>query len=278
MFKELEDINRRPDCYSYYTAEELWTNEHTAKQMLHFHLKEDVDLSSRNKNFIEKSVKWIGSRFNAGPEIKIADFGCGPGLYSSRLAKLGADVTGIDFSQNSIEYAKKVAKSENRDINYINQNYLEFNTDSRFDLIIMIMCDFCALSPEQRNVMLNKFRSLLKPGGSVLLDVYSLNAFDQREENATYEENQLFGFWSPDKYYGFLNTFKYEKEKVTLDKYSIVDLNGIKTVYNWLQHFSVESLKEEFVSAGFEKFEITGNVAGDDYNPEASEFAIIANI
>jgi hypothetical protein len=63
---------------------------------------------------------------------------------------------------------------------------LDFETTQRFDLIMMIMCDFCALSPEQRKIMLSKFYALLKPGGSVLLDVYSLNSFNQKEESATY--------------------------------------------------------------------------------------------
>ncbi len=58
--------------------------------------------------------------------------------------------------------------------------------------------------------MLNKFHTILEAGGSVLLDVYSLTAFEQREETAIYEANLLNGFWSPNTYYGFLNTFKYE--------------------------------------------------------------------
>jgi len=49
-----------------------------------------------------------------------------------------------------------------------------------------------------------------------LVDVLSLKAFEQRGETTVYEENLLDGFWSPNKYYGFLNTFKYDKEKLAL--------------------------------------------------------------
>ena len=94
-------------------------------------------------------------------------------------------------------------------VRYVNQNYLEFETDDRFQLILMIMCDFCALSPSQRRQMLSKFHMLLETGGSLLLDVYSLTAFEQREETTKFERNLLDGFWSPNKYYGFLNRFKY---------------------------------------------------------------------
>ena len=42
----------------------------------------------------------------------------------------------------------------------------------------MIMCDFCALSPVQRRTLVKKCHSLLNPGGAVLLDVYSMAAFN----------------------------------------------------------------------------------------------------
>ena len=277
MFEELERINERPEPFQFYTASDLWTDEHTSKQMLSFHLNEAIDVSSRNAEFINRSVEWIATEFNIGRDFKIADLGCGPGLYAARLAKRGAKVTGIDFSGRSIEYAKEVAAREQLNISYVNQNYLEFETEDRFDLVLMIMCDFCALSPTQRKGLLSKFRKILKPSGSVLLDVYSLAAFEQKEEVAKYEVNQLNGFWSLNKYYGFLNTFKYDEEKVVLDKYTIIELDRTRKVYNWLQYFAPEDLESEFVEAGFFVKGIFSDVAGNPYNPKSGEFTVIAN-
>jgi len=277
MFDELEKINLRPEPFQYYTADALWTDEHTSKQMLQYHLNESIDVSSRNKKFIDRSVEWMTSRFDISSGISVIDFGCGPGLYTARLAENGADVTGIDFSERSIQYAKNTATQKELKINYICQNYLEFQTEKRFDLITMIMCDFCALSPAQRKEMLCKFHGLLKSRGSVLLDVYSLNAFEQREETATYELNQLDGFWSQEKYYGFLNTFKYNDQKVALDKYTIVEKEQMRTIYNWLQYFSVDSIKAEFKDNGFAIEHIYSDVAGTDYSPESPEIAIVAS-
>ena len=277
MFEELERINERPKPFQFYTAIDLWTDEHTSKQMLSFHLNEAIDVSSRNAEFIKRSVEWIASEFNIGRNFKIADFGCGPGLYAAPLAKRGAAVTGIDFSKRSIEYAKEVAARERLDISYVERNYLEFETEDRFDLVLMIMCDFCALSPTQRKGILNKFHRILKPRGAVLLDVYSLSAFEQKEEVATYEVNQLNGFWSPNKYYGFLNTFKYDDEKVALDKYTIIELGRTRNVYNWLQYFSPMDLEGEFIEAGFSVKGLYSDVAGTPYDLKSSEFAVLAN-
>jgi SAM-dependent methyltransferase len=276
MFKELKEINSRPAPFQFYTADELWANEHTSKQMLEYHLNESIDVSSRNKSFIERSVKWIVSHFGVDKSTEIADFGCGPGLYTTKLAEGGAIVTGIDFSENSLKYAKQVAAQKGLKINYVLTNYLNYDTKNSFDLITMIMCDYCVLSPEQRKKMLLKFHSLLKPEGSVLLDVYSLNSFNEKDELATYELNQLNGFWSSEDYYCFVNTFKYEKEKVILDKYTIVEESRKRVVYNWLQYFSKDSLRKEFEENGFKVEGLYSDVAGKTYNPESPEIAIVA--
>jgi SAM-dependent methyltransferase len=276
MFRELERISARPKPFEFYTASDLWTDEHTSERMLAFHLDEDINVSSRNAKFINRSVEWIASHFNVTRGTKIADFGCGPGLYTTRLAKRHADVTGIDFSGRSIAHAQEVATREGLLIHYVNQNYLEFETEDRFQLVLMIMCDFCALSPIQRKQMLNKFGTILEPGGSVLLDAYSLAAFDEREETSTCEANLLDGFWSPNRYYGFLNTFKYEREKVVLDKYTIVEEARTRTVYNWLQYYSPETLEREFMDCGFRVEKCFSDVAGSPFLSESREFAVVA--
>ena len=275
MFDKLREINSRPEPFQFYTAESLWTNDHTAQQMLTYHLNEEVDLSSRNKNFIEASCNWIADRFNIAGK-KVADFGCGPGLYATKLAEKGAIVTGIDFSVNSINHAKKVASEKELEIDYVVSDYLKFETSDKFDLIVMIMCDFCALSPTQRQSLLAKFKKMLKTGGHILLDVYALGAFDKKKEAASYELNQLAGFWSPDDYYAFVNTFKYEVEKVVLDKYTIIEANGERVVYNWLQHFSPDTLQTEFNQSGLAIKEKLASVAGGEFDPDGDEFAIIA--
>lgn len=276
MFEKLKEINSKPGVFEFYTADDLWTDEHTSAKMLEYHLNESVDLSSRNKDFIERSAGWIVEHFKIGESKQVIDFGCGPGLYTTRFAESGAKVTGVDFSKRSLEYAQKIATEKGLNIKYVHRNYLDFDTDKRFDLVMMIMCDYCALSPEQRSVMVGKFHELLRPGGKVLLDVYSLNAFQRREEATACERNSLDGFWSPEDYYGFMNTFKYDDEKVILDKYTIIEKERERVVYNWLQYFSVESLQKEFQDHGFEIESFYCDVAGSAFDQESDEFAIIA--
>lgn len=276
MYTTLTKINNRPRPFEKYSAPELWTGRHTSKKMLEFHLNPNIDVSSRRETFIEQSTNWIATHFGLGIETRIADFGCGPGLYTTKLAKTGAKVTGIDFSHSSIRHAQETARQHGMDIQYVESNYLEYESTQKFDLILMIMCDYCALSPWQRKVMLNKFRTMLTPGGSILLDVYSLKAFEKRQEVATYEHNLLDGFWAPVDYFGFLNIFKYEPEKVVLDKYTIFKRSNMFVVYNWLQYFDPESLAAEFMSNGLCVEKYLADVCGNPFDPESNEFAIIA--
>ena len=85
MFKQLEEINTPPEPFRFYTAEHLWTNEHTSEQMLKYHLDKGTDIASRNSEFINRSVDWMVSHFGIKAGIKNADFGCGPGLLPSKV-------------------------------------------------------------------------------------------------------------------------------------------------------------------------------------------------
>jgi SAM-dependent methyltransferase len=276
LFQALEEINSRPIPFEFYTAADLWDGEHTSKRMLVYHLDKSIDVSSRNHEFIQKSVNWIISRFGLSADSHIADFGCGPGLYTTPFGERHFKVTGIDFSRRSIQYAAETADRKGLKIRYVNQNYLDFESDEKYDLVLMIMCDFCALSPEQRRRMLRKFHSLLKPGGNVLLDVYSLVAFSKIKEASTYDLTPCNGFWSPDGYYCFYNRFKYEVEKVVLDKYTIIEAERIRTVYNWLQYFSPDDVSAEISDGGFRIVDLCSDVAGKSFDPQSSEFAIVA--
>ena len=277
MFDFLRRVNHRPEPFSEYTARDLWTDPHTARQMLAYHLDAGVDAASRNHDFIERSVAWIASRFHLGPGVAVADFGCGPGLYTLRFALTGADVTGIDFSADSLRHAREAALREGLGVDYVEADYLAYETECRFDLITMIMCDFCALGPDQRVGLLRRFRSLLAPGGSVLFDVYSPETFRTRDETATYAPNLLNGFWSPEEYFGFLNVFKYEDCRLLLDKYTIVERDRTCQVFDWFQCFTTGEIEEELRAGGLRLLEVRGDVAGAEFDAAGTEFAVVAS-
>ena len=275
LFAELKSVIARPEPFAAYTADLLWADPHTSEKMLQFHLNPEIDVSSRRLSSVEESVEWMAERFGLGGGKRVIDFGCGPGLYASRFAGYGADVTGIDFSPASIRYAREQAGEAGQNILFHEANYLEFEPSGEFDLICMIMCDFCALSPNQRSAMLGKFSRLLASEGRIVLDVYSLEAFNQKQETVEFEESLLEGFWSPSPCFVFLASFKYEAECASLDKYTIVGEQTRREVFNWLQYFSPESLERELSEHGLAVEAVLGDLAGHPYAPQSSEFAVV---
>ncbi|MBI9074623.1 MAG: class I SAM-dependent methyltransferase [Desulfatibacillum sp.] len=275
MYTQLEKINQRPKPFAYYTARDLWNDDYVSRKMLELHLNPDMDLASRKMEFVEMSAQWIASRFELGPGKSVCDFGCGPGLYTTRFSKTGARVTGLDFSRNSIAYAKQQALEQGLEIEYQLGNYLDFSAPGKFDLITMIYLDFCPLSPPQRQQLLDIFTNHLNDGGHVFMDVLTLRYFKQVTEERTYEYSRENGFWSPEPYYAFLNTWKYPETNLILGKHTLVEEHRTREIFNWLQCFSPKTLSRELGAKGFRILESYSDVAGTPCQEDGSEMAVV---
>ena len=68
--------------------------------------------------------------------LEILDIGCGGGLLSEPMSRLGANVTGIDASKNNINIAKHHLKKSKLKINYLNCSPENLNTSKKFDVIL----------------------------------------------------------------------------------------------------------------------------------------------
>jgi 2-polyprenyl-6-hydroxyphenyl methylase/3-demethylubiquinone-9 3-methyltransferase len=68
--------------------------------------------------------------------INILDIGCGGGLLSEPMCRLGADVTGIDASIKNIKISKLHAKKDNLKINYICSSPEKLKISKKFDVIL----------------------------------------------------------------------------------------------------------------------------------------------
>ena len=69
-------------------------------------------------------------------DIRILDIGCGGGLLSEPMSRLGADVVGIDASKNNIKVAELHAKKNNLNIKYYCTSPENFKLNVKFDVIL----------------------------------------------------------------------------------------------------------------------------------------------
>lgn len=142
---------------------------------------------------------------------------------------------------------------------------------SAFDLATFIYCDYGALSTANRALILQKIYQALKPGGRLLLDVFSLAKFQAFAEARTWEHFPLGGFWRAEPYLETKNCVKYP-EHVTLEQYVIVTDTRSDAFYIWNTYFTPDKLEKETTAAGFRTIALYGDVSGSTYSA-ASPYA-----
>ncbi len=107
-----------------------WSDPAFSERMLKEHLRQDHDAASRRTEKIDEQVAWIHGDLLAGQPTKVLDLTCGPGLYTSRLARLGHECVGIDYAPAAIRYADDNARhgTRRRPSALIERNWLTAHT------------------------------------------------------------------------------------------------------------------------------------------------------
>lgn len=112
-------------------AEEWWNPEGKFKPLHKFN---PIRITYIKENII-KTFK-INQKKNPLKNIKILDIGCGGGLLSEPMCRLGADVTAIDASDKNIKTAKIHAKNNDLKIRYICTSPEKIKVKNKFDVIL----------------------------------------------------------------------------------------------------------------------------------------------
>jgi glycosyltransferase involved in cell wall biosynthesis/2-polyprenyl-3-methyl-5-hydroxy-6-metoxy-1,4-benzoquinol methylase len=124
--------------------------------------------------FVQRLEKWQGNRLPS--DIRILDIGCGRGNIALPLASLGYAVTGVDYDEDSIRFARDVA-SDLRDRPQFYVGSLEKIHGERFDVIVA-----SEVLEHQKDPLafLKELESLLNPNGLLLLSVPNGKSLEER--------------------------------------------------------------------------------------------------
>ncbi len=170
MFMNTSTLNNKKDPFAKLSGE--WWDENGKFQSLH----KFTDIRIK---YIKRVVsKYTSSKkSNTFDKIKCLDVGCGGGLLSERIARLGALVTGIDVTKSSIEIAKVHALKSGLHINYLNTGISSFakkNTSRKFDLII---ASEVVEHLDDRAIFFEEVSKLLNNYGILILTTINKTAF-----------------------------------------------------------------------------------------------------
>jgi SAM-dependent methyltransferase len=239
ILRQVETLSTPPEPFTP-GAPLFWDDPHISQYLLEAHLDPNTEAASRYPVVIEAVIDWLLAYLDVQPGAAWLDMGCGPGLYTSRLAQRGLVVTGVDYSRRSIAYATGYATEHKLPITYRYQNYLTLEDSAQYDAISLIYGDFCPLSPENRAKLLANVRRALKP--DLGLDR---------------------GFAYPNDIY--------------LDQFSTLEPDGTLTVFrNWFQDYNPQRITDELNANGFEVVALWGDLTGAPYTDESDWIGIVA--
>ncbi|MCU0520826.1 MAG: class I SAM-dependent methyltransferase [Anaerolineae bacterium] len=159
-----------------------WDEPGFSARMLKEHLSQAHDAASRRFETIDRQVLWIHTHVLGARPARILDLGCGPGLYASRLARLGHTCVGIDFGPASVAYARDVAEREGLACTYQLADLREADFGKGFGLVMLIYGEMNVFRPADIESILAKAAAALAPGGMLLLEPQS---YEHVEREAT---------------------------------------------------------------------------------------------
>ena len=269
-------ITRKSPPIPFVEGEKIpWDDPDFSERMLNEHLSQEHDMASRRFAVIDRHVDWIEKHILSGQLSKILDLGCGPGLYTHRLTKLGHRCLGIDFSPASVRYAQMQAENDKLDCNYLHSDIRFADYNSGYDLVMLINGEFNIFSQEDAGTILEKAYNALKPGGKVVIEPFRFDWIkDDGNRGPTWysSETGLFSekphiclqenFWDEDTHTSTVRWYIIDTDSGTVEQHSataqaysqdeyrkIIEVSGYKDVEFFPSLLGVEDSDNQYYQA-----------------------------
>jgi SAM-dependent methyltransferase len=245
-----------------------WNEPRFSRRMLKEHLSQDHDWASRRSFIIDKHVKWIFQDLLNRRSGRVLDLGCGPGFYTSRLAKAGCECKGIDFSPAAIEYAIAQAEAMPAKPEYVLDDIKTAEYGSDFDLVMLLFGEFNVFSPENTASILQKSFNALKPGGILLIEPSTVEYVKNVGTKGTFWSGGVSGLFSDSPHLVLKEAFWIEKQNVAVERVYIIDAQTAEVIRcsSSIRAYKPNELREMLLHAGFadiKKYETMGNTGRD---------------
>lgn len=272
MLEKAMKFSQKPALFEKGTGN-IWTEPYLANQMLECHLDRESDASSRREELIDKTVNFINECVKEGSTI--LDLGCGPGLYAEKLTRMGHKVTGVDFSENSITYARCSAKQNGLDINYMCRDILSLENTESYDVVMQIYGEVNTFSETDRDKLFEVVHSALKPEGVFIFDVTTPNRRDKERIHKEWSISEK-GFWRKDSHLVLEEEYEYEND-IWLEQYIVIDESDVTIYRNWFHEYNKESIENVLLKAGFSEVQVIENLYEREKKDNTDWLTVIAS-
>ena len=225
-----------------------WNEPGFSARMLESHLSQEHDWASRTHAVIDAQVAFIHSLLPA--DARILDLGCGPGLYTSRLNRLGYPCTGVDFSPASIAHARGLPGAEH--IAYFHEDIRTFQADGTFDAVLLLFGEINAFSRHDAVAVLGHSVRALRPGGALFIETHTFDAIRDIGFLAPTWRTQESGLFSDRPHLYLEEHFWNETLAAAMTRYYVLDAESrdIAEYSALMQAYSEAQYAELFERAG----------------------------
>lgn len=253
------------------SPDNIWTNKKLSPLVMNSYFDSNIYGGSYSEEFRNKSLNFISFFLQKG---SVLDIGCGPGLYANKLAELNYTVTGIDISQNALQYARNYAKENDIKVNFEKKDIFSYTPNQSYNNILLIYYIYSFFSSSKRKILLKKIYNLLENKGILILDVPSINYYNKLNEIKLWDYFPISNNLMEEEFLSLFNLEKYGDGLLLNQTIYLFEDSSI-TIFDWLQHFDIEDIRAEINQAGFTIISETENISGSKYDSNSGSIAII---
>ncbi len=216
-------VDRPPLTLDVVPAKIPWDDPEFSERMLAEHFDQTHDAASRRFATIDEHVAWIFETVMAGAPGAVLDVGCGPGLYTERLASLGCSCLGIDFSPASIRHARATADERGAACSYILGDVRATDFGSGHDLALLLFGEFNVFDRSEGADLLPRIRQALRPSGRIVLEPQPEQAVRAAGGAAPSWYATETGLFTPGPHLVLTESAWDEETRCTLNRHLVVD-------------------------------------------------------
>jgi ubiquinone/menaquinone biosynthesis C-methylase UbiE len=242
-----------------------WDDLAFSERMLREHLCQRHDLASRRLDIIDLHVSWIHQHILAGTPSRVLDLCCGPGLYTSRLAKLGHRCVGIDFSPASIAYADEQAQRETLLCTYIQGDIRYAEYGSGYDLVMLIFGELNVFRAKDVQDILRKAQLALVKGGTILLEPHTFEGVRRTGEKPPSWYTSRLGLFSGQPHLCLRENFWDADHRAATERLMVVDATTAELTWyaSSMQAYTEEEYKLVLQQSGFGDITFRPSLGGE---------------
>jgi SAM-dependent methyltransferase len=269
----LDLVRRRPVAAPWQDGDNIpWHEAGFSERMLNEHLSQDHDAASRRGAIIDQHVAWLHTAMLSSTPARVLDLGCGPGLYTSRLARLGHECVGIDYSPASIDHAAEEARRGDLRCEYRREDIRQAEYGGPFGLAMLINGEFNVFAPDDVKAILRKCRAALAPGGQLVLEPHVFDTLRSRGEGGRSWYSADCALFSDRPHLLLEENFWHADVHVATTRFLLVDAatGEVTTHAASYQAYTQEEYRSVLKECGFHEVRFHASLTGqaDQSSPE----------